>query len=103
MRSLLRQWNVQSNIFYSSDSVEQNIINVVELKQMKEVAKMANMEVEKMVKKALKDEGYHIKPIKDQYNINKYIVINSDNVVQTDEHGMSFAELAAYAGLHYPM
>lgn len=57
----------------------------------------------KMVKKALKDEGYHIKPIKDQYNINKYIVINSDNVVQTDEHGMSFAELAAYAGLHYPM
>mgnify|MGYP000045732351 FL=1 len=52
----------------------------------------------KMVKKALKDEGYHIKPIKDQYNINKYIVINSENVVQTDEHGMSFAELAAYAG-----
>ena len=29
----------------------------------------------KMVKKALKDEGYHIKPIKDQYNINKYIVV----------------------------
>lgn len=57
----------------------------------------------KMVKKALKDEGYHIKPIKDQYNINKYIVINSDNVVQTDKHGMSFAELVAYAGLHYPM
>ena len=56
-----------------------------------------------MVKKTLKDEVYHIKPIKDQYNINKYIVINSDNVVQTDEHGMSFAELAAYAGLHYPM
>ena len=56
-----------------------------------------------IVKKALKNEGYYIKPIKDQYNINKYIVINSDNVVQTDEHGMSFAELAAYAGLHYPM
>lgn len=52
----------------------------------------------KMVKKALKDEGYHIKPIKDQYNINKYIVVNLDNVVQTDEHGMSFTELAAYAG-----
>lgn len=52
----------------------------------------------KMVKRALKDEGYHIKPIKDQYNINKYIVINSDNVVQTDEHGMTFEELASYAG-----
>lgn len=35
MRSLLRQWNVQSNIFYSSASVEQNIINVVELVKKK--------------------------------------------------------------------
>lgn len=56
-----------------------------------------------IVKKALKNEGYYIKPIKDQYNIDKYIIMNSEGVLQTDVHGMSFAELVAYAGLHYPM
>lgn len=56
-----------------------------------------------IVKKALKKEGYYIKPIKDQYNIDKYIIMNSEGVLQTDVHGMSFAELVAYAGLHYPM
>ena len=56
-----------------------------------------------MIEKSLEEERLFVKSTKDQYGVTKYIVINSDNVVQTDEHGMSFVELAAYAGLHYPM
>ena len=56
-----------------------------------------------MIEKSLEEERLHVKSTKDQYGVTKYIVVNSDNVVQTDEHGMSFAELVAYAGLHYPM
>lgn len=56
-----------------------------------------------MIEKSLEEERLYVKNTKDQYGVTKYIVINSDNVVQTDEHGMSFAELVAYAGLHYPM
>jgi cold shock CspA family protein len=56
-----------------------------------------------MIKKSLEKERLYVKSTKDQYRVTKYIVCNSDNVVQTDEHGMSFAELVAYAGLHYPM
>lgn len=56
-----------------------------------------------MIEKSLEEERLFVKSTKDQYGVTKYIVINSDNVVQTDEHGMSFAELVAYAGLHYPM
>lgn len=56
-----------------------------------------------MIEKSLEEERLYVKSIKDQYGVTKYIVINSDNVVQTDERGMSFAELVAYAGLHYPM
>ena len=50
-----------------------------------------------MIEKSLEEERLYVKNTKDQYGVTKYIVINSDNVVQTDEHGMSFAELA-YAG-----
>lgn len=51
-----------------------------------------------MIEKSLEEERLFVKSTKDQYGVTKYIVINSENVVQTDEHGMSFAELAAYAG-----
>ena len=53
-----------------------------------------------MIEKTLKEERLFVTSTKDQYGVTKYIIINSENVVQT---GMSFAELVAYAGLHYPM
>lgn len=56
-----------------------------------------------MIEKSLEEERLYVKNTKDQYGVTKYIVCNSENVVQTDKHGMSFAELVAYAGLHYPM
>lgn len=54
-----------------------------------------------MIRKTLKDEGLYVKQIEDQYGLKQYIVINSDDMVQSPEYGMSLEELAAYAGLHY--
>lgn len=52
-----------------------------------------------MVEKALKDEGLRVKQIIDQYGLNQYIVINSDDMMQSPEYGMSLVELAAFAGI----
>jgi len=51
-----------------------------------------------MVKDALKDEGLHIKTIKDSHGAKKYLVVDGKNVIQSDEQGMSFLDLALYAG-----
>lgn len=42
-----------------------------------------------MIEKALKEEGIHVKEVRDQYGL-KYVVTNNK--------GMPFEELAAYAG-----
>ena len=47
-----------------------------------------------MMKKSLKDEHLHLKKI----GSNSYLVIDENNVIQSPEQGMTFAELAAYAG-----
>lgn len=57
----------------------------------------------KMVKKALENENLKVKTMKDAFGMKKYVVANAENVLQTDENGMTFEELAGYAGLHYPM
>ena len=51
----------------------------------------------KMVEDSLKEEGLHIQTMKDEYGVTKYQVVDGNNVLQTDENGMSFMELAAYA------
>ena len=52
-----------------------------------------------MIEKALKDEGLRVKQIIDQYGLKQYIVINSDDMMQSPEYGMDLVELAAYAGI----
>lgn len=52
----------------------------------------------KMVEDSLKEEGLHIQTIKDAYKVTKYLVIDQNNIIQTDEKGMSFLEVAAFAG-----
>ena len=39
--------------------------------------------------------------MKDFYGVKKYQVVDQNNVLQSSEHGMSFLELATYAGLPY--
>ncbi len=55
------------------------------------------------VEKNLNESGLQVKISQNQNGKSLYIITSGDNVVQTREHGMSFAELVAYAGLHYPM
>lgn len=53
-----------------------------------------------MVIDALKDEGLHIKEIKDSHGAKKYLVVDRKNVIQSDsdERGMTFMDLIAYTG-----
>ncbi len=51
-----------------------------------------------MVVNGLAKEEFHIQTMKDGYGVTKYLVVDQNNAIQTDENGMSFLELAAYAG-----
>lgn len=52
----------------------------------------------KMVKDSLKEESLQIKRIKDADKVTKYLVVDANNAIQTGENGISFLELAAFAG-----
>lgn len=61
----------------------------------------------KMVKDSLKEENLYVKEVKDDANtvsmntlgIKKgYMVVNENDVIQVGEQGMTFLDLAAYAG-----
>lgn len=51
----------------------------------------------KMIESALREDGLCVRTMKDSHGVKKYIVVNTDNVIQTSENGMTFDELAAYA------
>ena len=52
----------------------------------------------RMVEDSLKEENLYISYMKDAYGVKKYQVVDQNNVLQSSEQGMSFLELAAYAG-----
>lgn len=52
----------------------------------------------KMIRDSLKEENLHVKTIKDAYKVTKYLVVDANNVIQTDKQGMDFLNLAAFAG-----
>lgn len=51
----------------------------------------------KMIEDSLKEDNLHIQTMKDDYGVTKYQVVDGNNVLQTDENGMTFMELASYA------
>lgn len=51
-----------------------------------------------MVRKSLREENLYVKPMKDAFGNNAWMVSDENNVLQSDERGMNFMELAAYAG-----
>lgn len=51
-----------------------------------------------MITETLKNENLSVKK-----ENGLYIVVDENNAIQSSECGMSFEELVAYAGLHYPM
>lgn len=52
----------------------------------------------KMIENSLKEDNLHIQTMKDSYGVTKYQVVDGNNILQTHENGMSFMDLAAYAG-----
>ncbi len=52
----------------------------------------------KMIEDSLKEENFHIETMKDSYGVTMYQVADQNNVLQSSEQGMSFLELAAFAG-----
>lgn len=52
----------------------------------------------RMIADSLKEDNLHIKTVKDSYGVTMYQVVNQNNVIQAGEQGMSFLELAAFAG-----
>lgn len=54
----------------------------------------------KMIEDSLEKEGLyvHVRNIEDASGQNTYLVVDQNNVIQTNEQGMSFLELAAFAG-----
>lgn len=52
----------------------------------------------KMVKDSLKEENLYVKTMKDAYKVTKYLVVDNKDVLQTNEQGIDFLNLAAFAG-----
>lgn len=51
-----------------------------------------------MIEKSLKEENLYVKPMKDTFGNNAWLVSDENSVLQSDERGMNFMELATYAG-----
>ena len=52
----------------------------------------------KVIEASLKEENLYIQTMKDGYGVTKYLVVDGNNALQTDENGMSFMDLVTYAG-----
>ena len=52
----------------------------------------------KMIKNSLKEDNLYVKDMKDVFGNKAYLVVDQNNVIQSYEQGMSFLELAEYAG-----
>lgn len=53
----------------------------------------------KMVEDALKKENLYLQISEDDRGVCLYRVVDENDILQTDEHGMTFVEVAAYAGI----
>lgn len=75
--------------------------DVIETEKGKQAVNVTPILTMKMIGDSLKKDNLHVgkRKIKDVYGVTKYLVVDQNNVIQSSEHGMTFLELAAYAGL----
>lgn len=52
----------------------------------------------RMIEDSLKEDNLHVDTMQDAFGNRAYIVVDQNNVIQSFEQGMSFLELAEYAG-----
>lgn len=55
----------------------------------------------KMIEDSLKEDNLHVVTMKDAYGMTMYQVSDQNNVLQSSEQGMTFLDLATYAGFEY--
>lgn len=51
----------------------------------------------KMIEDSLKEDNLYVKTMKDAHKVTRYMVVDANGVLQTNEQGMTFIELAEYA------
>ena len=54
----------------------------------------------KWIKRALEKDKLYVRTIRDSYGVRAYTVVDINDVLQTSEQGMSFCDLAKYAGFN---
>ena len=54
----------------------------------------------KMIEDSLKKENLFVQTMKDGYGVTKYQVVDQNDVIQAGEQGLSFLDLAAFAGFN---
>ena len=52
------------------------------------------------IKRALEKDKLYVRTIRDSYGVRAYTVVDINDVLQTSEQGMSFCDLAKYAGFN---
>lgn len=52
----------------------------------------------RMIEDSLKEDNLYVKNMKDAFENKAYMVVDQNNVIQVGEQGMSFLDLATYAG-----
>lgn len=53
----------------------------------------------RMVENVLRSDNLHLDTIKDAFGRKLYFVVDSNNIIQTGEQGMTLIEVAKYAGI----
>ena len=63
------------------------------------VSPIASCAYDEKIESALKEENLYLSTMRDVYGVKKYLVVDMNNVLQSQEQGMYFLDLAAYAGI----
>ena len=83
-------------------SLESDEIVTFDLEETERGMKAVNVKpilTREMVRDALSKDDLILRSYRNSLGIDKYLVFDSNNILQTDEHGMSLIEIAAYAGI----
>ena len=81
---------------HEDEMVGFDIIDTEKGKQAVNVTPLITM---KMIKDALKKDNLYVSNMEDVYGVKRYQLVDQNNVLQSSEYGMTFLELATYAGL----
>ena len=85
-----------SSYLQENDLVEYDI--KIDSENRKRAVHIRPILTRKMIEDVLKKEKMYLRAIKDANNETKYLVIDADNIIQTNEKCLTFLELAEFTG-----